>query len=414
MKLELTDEKLLYGSPVRSQKGFLARVFDDTTQHWIDASTLLSTAMNRVDTGQHLIEADTLWDEPRHQWAYILPRHRGLGTNAVFLPDGCAISSDRMRLFNPHTGLVTPLAAPEFGLEIPDANMAVLTDSTVVLRTSSGEFIHRKAGCNGFLPQTDDLTLMQPKWIMPALTPAVAAQPVAKKITQPEISLWKQAQQYQWLLLAMLGPLAAYLMLRRVRFDLAGLWLRKSLTRSDDKDSGAAWSPSSRWIMRGLLYTLAASFIVPMLNSYLTLRQLTSADHCNAQPEACLDQKTGLMAPIASLETNKENGGDTTHIFCRYVGIWSSTRQNLVSRITLNDDGRYIAATYGPGAQTYTGFWVVQGKNMIWRDDKYNPDGPDINPISQESDGKFTLTERNGSQTLFELIEHIKSSKCER
>ena len=83
-------------------------------------------------------------------------------------------------------------------------------------------------------------------------------------------------------------------------------------------------------------------------------------------------------------------------------------------RITLKDDGTYlmVAGESRVTRERYTGFWAVQGENMVWRHNVAQAQALDVNRILPESDTRFTLVEENGSHTLFERIQAAKSSRC--
>jgi len=84
----------------------------------------------------------------------------------------------------------------------------------------------------------------------------------------------------------------------------------------------------------------------------------------------------------------------------------------------LNDDGTYWvqpnAASGLVDSAGDSGYWMVQGSHMVWRDRARPGLGPDINPILSESDGRFVLMERNGRHTQFEWIKDVAGSRCEK
>jgi hypothetical protein len=93
---------------------------------------------------------------------------------------------------------------------------------------------------------------------------------------------------------------------------------------------------------------------------------------------------------------------------CEYIGVWSSFRDNKSYRVTLKDNAEYI---FEEGSVSSKGFWAVETDAMAW----YYPNMqtiPDKNKIFNKSPTYFTLQENNGTFTLFELIEPIKSTKC--
>ena len=412
MRLELNSEGLAYGAPIRPAQGFYARVFDAASGRSIDASALAAADWQAAGADQ------ALWDEGKQEWAYVLPRGRGLGPHAHFLPDGCALSLRPLRIFDPRTGLVTPVADPGLGPEYSDATMAVMADGTVVVAgalygASAGTgFFHRKATCAGFAAGAEDAGLMPAAYV----TQDVVARPAAAAVEVPQ-TLQQRARrfgfEYRWILLAMLAPLLAYLVLRRLQPVGAGILQRLRGRDADTAAAGRAWSTPFRWTMRGILYLVAAAVFVPMLVHYLAFRRDLSASQCAKAPAECADESTGVVHGILARIRGAADSRSQPRIPCRYVGQWSSVRPGKVYRITLHDDGRYMMApNAGGGDRGFSGKWAVEGTNMVWRHDQFPGAGRDINAIVQESDSRFTLIERDGTQTKFELIEAAKSAKC--
>ncbi|AXQ28423.1 hypothetical protein D0B54_06880 [Solimonas sp. K1W22B-7] len=91
---------------------------------------------------------------------------------------------------------------------------------------------------------------------------------------------------------------------------------------------------------------------------------------------------------------------------CRYVGTWLSSRGGGY-RITLTEDSRFVAEPDRPrwGAESYRGTWGEHGGRMIWLYQDRLTWPPDINRVVDAKDDSFTLTEVDGSSTLFTRLE---------
>jgi hypothetical protein len=296
--------------------------------------------------------------------------------------------------------------------------MAVMGDGTVVITASlygapaGTGFFHRKASCAGIVAGPDDARLMPSAYA----SDERIARPAAAASEAPETlqaRAWRLGFEYRWILLAVLGPLAVYLALRRLQPVAASFLLRIRGGDHDAASSSRSWSNSFRWTMRGIVYLVAAAIFLPMLVNYLDFRRHLSASQCAEGPGLCTDNSTGAVDGIIARMQGAADTRSQPRIPCRYVGVWSSVRPGKVYRVTLHDDGRYVMApNAGGGDRGFSGTWAVEGTDMVWRHDQFPGAGRDVNPISEASDARFTLTEQNGSQTRFELIEAAKSTKC--
>ncbi|WP_417068903.1 kelch repeat-containing protein [Niveibacterium terrae] len=396
MKFELNTENWRFGAPAASDKGYYGRVYDEGAGRWVDASAM-ADAHARYSNRRTI---DALWDDAHHQWAYVLPRLRGLGRDAFFLPDACALSPSPLRLFNWHTGKVQPLADPGFGVDA-GSRMALLKDGTVVMAGVGRELFHRKAGCQGFAPEPGDAFLMQPEWDQGA--PAVAkpsATPLGEPLNKQVLSGLRKYAYPALLALLLVGFLVWR---QRSRVWQAERLARRLAPESRPPERSTRESPGSRWALRGLFLLGAAAIVTSLL--------ITPARHAktNASGEAA-QAKQGRRPSV--LDWLKERTGIGKNIPCRFVGLWSLNGPNRAHRISLKDDGSYlIEADPVMGERAYRGSWEVKGGKMIWHDTT-NPFEPDINPISDEGEGHFTLTEMNGAQTRVVRIETIKSERC--
>lgn len=425
-KLEWNDEALPYGAPIRPKQAF-ARLFDEESQAWVDASALAAEFLQRNSSPPPVF----LWDRKKHEWAYnFIPGIRRMGLNAVFLPDGCALSTQRSSLpvnervwtvFNPSTGEVTKHIDPGSGIS-QGGEVAVLIDGTVVVVDATYGipggmgFFHRKMSCAGFEKQADDAYLIPPENFQTDLTPPrVQARP-------PELPwaarLKDQVWEYRWVLLALLGPLVMYGLLKWRILP----WGRRLLVRLMRRDGAVrpgrggatVGSTSFRLSLRVILYGTALVVGLPMLVNIVFFHRIKLADEYATNPSAFLDEKTGVLKPIPSLASTSSDATEAK-IPCRYVGVWSSIQAGSIHRITLKDDGRYVMAPSEYSSDRsggYTGYWAVQGNSMIWRHEQKSTGEPDINPILPDSDTRFTLIEENGRRTRYELIEAVRSTTC--
>lgn len=217
MKAEWNTDSLRYGEAVRSEKP-LARFFDAEKNAWLDASEAGGKYYSSSQSGAMM--PALLWDRKMKRWAYI--SISGMGKNAVWLPDGCAISGLPFKIYNPTTGKVTELAEPVTGLK--STTMTALADGTVILVGTSVAanemghgFFHRKATCAGFEKHPDDAVSMPGIYVNEAAAvPAEAARPVAIPGKSFGVRFAELYEEYRWLALAIFGPLLFYLLVRGV------------------------------------------------------------------------------------------------------------------------------------------------------------------------------------------------------
>lgn len=425
-KLEWNNESIPYGAPVRPVKT-LARLFDEKTRTWVDAGALAAEYLQTMVSPPPVI----LWDRKKHEWSYNFMPGRGMGLSAVMLPDGCAVSTHRSysavnerhwTVFNPISGEVTKHVDPGSGIS-QGGEFAVLADGTVVVVDSSYRthgamgFFHRKMGCSGFVTQANDAYLIPPESFQfeGDSTPPVQVRPLEPP--WPD-RVKNQIWEYRWVLLAVLGPLVIYGLLKRLLFPW-GRKLRDRLRSSHRitrtvPGRAKVGSSSFRLSLRLILYGTMLVIGVPMLANIVFFHRVKLADDYATNPSAFLDGTTGILKPIPTL-ANKSADAAEAIIPCRYVGVWSSIQAGTIHRITLKENGRYVMAPneYSSNrSAVYTGYWAVQGKNMIWRHEQINTTEPDINPILPDSDTRFTLIEENGKRTRYERIKAIESSTC--
>lgn len=220
MKVEWNVELYRHGEAIRADKPF-ARLFDPDKKEWLDASVVAGKYYSMHRSGPDAIShPDMLWDPVKKRWAYIIDNF--MGKNGFWLPDGCAISGPPFKIYNPTTGKVTD--HPEIVTEIASNNMRALANGTVVLAGNLSDsdlgdgFFHRKATCAGFEASSDD------DISMPGTFTSVASlQPEAKPLPPPSKASaprWTRIvdliEEFKWIALAVLIPLALYRPIRYV------------------------------------------------------------------------------------------------------------------------------------------------------------------------------------------------------
>ncbi len=347
-------KSMAYGAPIRSQQPLL------TIQ---DAASGQSVGINDEaarfwqDGGSAATRLSLLWESQSQRWAYIF-LGRKMGADAQWLPDGCALSTNPLAVFNPISAKVTPLVDPGLGIEPGQAEMVVLTDGTVVAagvadgaKDPGGGFFQGKASCAGFEPHADDDDYIAGG--LAADTPATAPD-AAKAASSPSQAIhWRERVMSAMpsrsvLIIVILGALVGYALIKA--------------------------SGSRRMLIGGL------ALIIGLTALWLQGRLPGSR---NATP-------------------------------CKMVGVWSSRQGGQMRRIELKDDGTYamedsLLGIDRPGG--FTGRWAVRGTKMVWQHDQ-GGGGLDVNAILPESDTRFTLIEGNGSRTVYELIRAVTSQHC--
>jgi hypothetical protein len=261
---------LVYGTRVRMGRP-LAELQDPRSGQWVDVSDLaarfwqgshgrraqvvdIGGATRRTVPGR-ASPASMLWDPRKREWAYVFEPlgAQAMGADAQYLPDGCALSTSPLAVFNPRDGQVQRLDDP--GIGAAPAALLVLPDGTAVIsgvaplaRDPGAGWLVRKASCAGFELRADAAPYMQAATararahgIAPAAAAAIRVVPTWAARAQHAIDA---LHERRWLLLAVFGPLAAYGLLR-----YAGL---RRITLG-----GRAWP------IRLLVYGLVALFVVP-------------------------------------------------------------------------------------------------------------------------------------------------------
>jgi hypothetical protein len=425
--IEWNEKDLVYGAPVRVDHP-LAKLHDPRNDEWLDVTAEAATYM---DAAIHDNKSDVpdssrpalLWDGRQQQWAYVLPR-RKMGHEAQLLPDGCAFSWSDFSLFNPDTGEVSRLLDPGVGVAAFDGSMIALADGTVVFAGTPQNdlgpgFFHRKVSCAGFAASPADLIRMPADGAGHGMTKSLALARLAVPRRRSQVNLigtsvWNYFQGNVWPLLAVLGVLLLYGLLRFVILPLVRATARRTMSPSSlamlTRELPSPVASATRIVIYGLLALVAASILIP----YLYFADTQSALACETQASACLNSRTAILDSIPELEGASSNHPKPT-VPCRFVGAWSSRQGSLMFRVNLYDDGTFVELPGSGGVgdpNGYRGYWMVQGDSMVWVDKTHPEYGPDINPIIEQSHHRFVLVEHNGRHTKFEWIKPVISEKC--
>ena len=440
--LEWSNQDMAYGAPVRPRHP-LARLWDGAHDAWLDVSGGAAQYWGaasghyayNVVIGREVKNVPSraappalLWDANQQQWVYVFPPGAGkMGSKVQLLPDGCAISWSPLNLFNPETGAVTALNDPGIGIQASEGSMLVLADGTAVFAgiadggVGSG-FFHRKVSCAGFAAEPENQLLMPGVFVPQAHAPGfTAAVPVPQAKAMPPRSRASLLRDYltanPWPLRVILGVPLLYVLLRYLFLPAVRYLARRNISPRRRASLTRELPRPYAWGTRIVIYGLLALVCFPALKGFLHFRHGQAMEECKHAASACVDPHTGILQGIPELERASPDHPQPT-IPCRFVGIWASRQGSLTFRITLNDDGTYWvqpnAASGLVDSAGDSGYWMVQGSHMVWRDRARPGLGPDINPILSESDGRFVLMERNGRHTQFEWIKDVAGSRCEK
>ncbi|MEJ2402875.1 MAG: kelch repeat-containing protein [Candidatus Thiodiazotropha sp.] len=360
-----------------------------------------------------------LWNKDDEEWSYVLPTHE-MGLDTHFLPDGCAISSSPLAIFNPKSGEVRRLADPGFGIQSA-IKMLVLKHGDVIFtgepkgaNDPGNGIFHAHASCDGISLIPGRQSYFSSRWLdkKPHLYRTqrrfISLDTIEAKLNKtPDqskdnksgegsqvVRFFALAHQYKsWLVIAIVILLSlALLHFLEVPY----------------------FPPISKWLLRLPIYTLLAIYIVPPIWFYLSTGKTPdnlfyppnrfNEQNCQYDPKACLDSQTGLLVNLKG----------ESRIPCHMVGDWTLRQKKRIYRIRFKDDGSYIMTNSfsGSGKRSgYRGYWAVQDNYLVWR--HYSgPDRFDINEIIPVNDQRFKVIEMNGTQTVYDLINLKKSTKC--
>ena len=299
-RAEWSTEGMTYGAPIRSTRP-LARIFDQARGQWVEINDTAARFWQTLDAQSPSL----LWDGNAALWAYVFLERR-MGRDVQHLPDGCAISTQPLALFDAVSGKVRPLIDPGFGVSPGESEMLVLRDGTVVVAgVSSGAkdpgagFFHRKASCAGFeeLPGDD-----------------------------------------------------AYI--------AGGLAV-------DEATAAVAASASASDSSKVFVYGLCLIFVVPAIVSYLQFNRATTARACEENPKACLDPKSGLIRSAGAKVESSIPCRMVGVWSSRQGGLMHRIELKDDGSYAMEANALGIGNSSG-----YTGHGVVQGKNMVWRHDQ--------------------------------------------
>jgi hypothetical protein len=178
-------------------------------------------------------------------------------------------------------------------------------------------------------------------------------------------------------------------------------------------------STESKWVLRVIGWSVALLVIFTRMYKVTYRKQVEGKVNC--LDKASLAERT--TSPLASVDAyaaciaGKSADAPALPLRCRYAGVWSSTRGNAVYQVTLEAGGRFVAEpaeNTRPDAESISGAWSVAGRAMVWVYDSGAVWPPDINPITAESDGTFTLREVDGATTRYALIQRATSPLCKK
>lgn len=379
-RLQWDRTNFAYGAPVRRDLPF-ASLMDRASGKPIAIEDAGARYYNANLSGGTVA---MLWDASASRWAYVFADRR-VGVDAQWLPDGCAISTSPLALFDPRQAEARRLPDPGLGLDGQRGAMAVLDDGTVAIAgaTAAGEggFFARKASCAGFAAVADPAPYIAPE--LEAQTAAASTVSRAPGPSQPTgLGPWMaRVVENRWLLLAILGPIALFLLLRRTRI-------------------GTARAPASRGF-RIAIYAIVAIVLAPFVLQFVAFHLSTTAGQCVESPLRCKDDPPWWLALARKAKPEAAPP-------CKLVGVWSSQRRGQVNPIELKDDGTYEMKV---GNQRYTGLWRFEVDRLVWQHEQA-PGAQEVNPIEWQGDLRFNLTEQNGQLTRFELIRKVASVKC--
>ena len=179
-----------------------------------------------------------------------------------------------------------------------------------------------------------------------------------------------------------------------------------------------------RRALRAILWLVALTIVFALIYRIMFRKQVEQKVNCLVQaasaqqatsPITAVDKYAACIGPAVDGAAARTK--DSRPARCRYTGVWSAVRGNVVYQITLGVDGQFLAEpgdNSPPNAPNITGAWSAAGHALAWVYDSGPVWPPDINPISAESADAFTLSEVNGSSTRYTLIERHTPPVCRR
>jgi len=174
---------------------------------------------------------------------------------------------------------------------------------------------------------------------------------------------------------------------------------------------------SSKWLFRTLIWTAFLLVLFVVLYKAVFRKQATELGNCLDRASHSEQYKTRHEAVegYARCVAKNEKGPPVTNPRCPYAGTWSSQRNGVEYFVTLNSDGTFLAEpgrNTQPGERPIGGAWTVANKKFVWAYDAGPVWPPDINPMFNEADKKFSLREVDGAVTQFLQMSKEEGGQC--
>lgn len=375
--------RLLAGAPVVPDGPF-AEILDPDGGKALRIDALMTRAEGQRLRGTGGLVG--LWDTHQQRWGVVAERS-AFGEPLGWLPDGCALSSAPLAVFDPRAATLTFPADAGLGNAgddpwlLLDDGLVVSVDTRTLAADPGAGWRTSKAGCAGLQvydavqPYFSSVAPRPAQRIAGTVLPADGAKPGGAAVGPDRFN--GQAKR-------LLGAAALGLVL------VAAGWLRAG--------------------RRG---ALQAAVLLGAVGTVWWVASGREADarwraQCDEEIAACLDAQSGLLRPAPS-------GGSESRIPCEFVGLWNWSNGWDSRRLEMRADGRYVMAASGREPKTYRGHWAVQrfgsADKLVWRSDPVFGDW-DVNAIQVRGAGHFELVERNGDITRFDRLDTPPTEGC--
>ena len=175
---------------------------------------------------------------------------------------------------------------------------------------------------------------------------------------------------------------------------------------------------STTFVVRLIGWSVALGIIFLLMYKTMFKEQLQRSASCGEEAEAAMAAGSPLVAVdkyAACVNRKSAAKASSTPARCKYAGVWSASRGNVIHRVTLDVNGKFIAepgANARAGAEEITGAWGIAGRALVWSYDNGAVWPPDVNPISAATDSGFTLAEVDGATTRYTLISRSMVTAC--
>ena len=175
---------------------------------------------------------------------------------------------------------------------------------------------------------------------------------------------------------------------------------------------------STTFVLRLIGWSVALGIIFLLMYRTMFGEQLKRSASCGDEAEAAQVAGTPLVTVdkyAACINKNSTAKASSPPARCKYAGVWSAARGNVIHRVTLDADGKFIAepgANTRVGADEITGAWSIAGRALVWSYDGRWVWPPDVNPISAATDTGFTLAEVDGATTRYTLVSRSMVTAC--